>query len=166
MARLPGARWHQWDPVGPMNAYAGTRLAFNADLSVQYALDRAAIVVCLDADLLGAGNGHLRYARQFAARRRPDGPGIRLYSVEGMPTPTGARADHRLPRPPGAIDAFARQLAAGVGVRSVSTGPDMPSDVRAWIEAVRADLVAHRGSSLVVAGESQPPIVHALAHAM
>src|SRR5262249_38601730 len=29
-----------------------------------------------------------------------------------------------------------------------------------------ADLKAHRGSSLVVAGECQPPSVHALAHAM
>src|SRR5262249_9616216 len=26
------------------------------------------------------------------------------------------------------------------------------------------DLIAHRGSSIVIVGESQPPIVHALAH--
>ncbi len=39
-----------------------------------------------------------------------------------------------------------------------------PTD--AFVEAVAADLKAHRGSSLVVAGESQPPAVHALAHAI
>src|SRR4029453_5430595 len=35
-----------------------------------------------------------------------------------------------------------------------------------WVDAVAKDLIAHRGRSLVVAGEPQPPVVHALAHAM
>ena len=37
---------------------------------------------------------------------------------------------------------------------------------RKWIGAVAKDLLAHRGRSLVIAGDSQPPVVHALAHAM
>ena len=35
-----------------------------------------------------------------------------------------------------------------------------------WVAAVAKDLQAHRGSSLVIAGDAQPPAVHALAHAM
>ncbi len=35
-----------------------------------------------------------------------------------------------------------------------------------WIAAVAKDLQAHRGSSVVIAGDTQPPAVHALAHAM
>ncbi|HXJ16367.1 MAG TPA: 4Fe-4S dicluster domain-containing protein, partial [Candidatus Polarisedimenticolia bacterium] len=35
-----------------------------------------------------------------------------------------------------------------------------------WLAAVARDLSRHRGSSLVLAGEHQPPVVHALAHAM
>ncbi len=35
-----------------------------------------------------------------------------------------------------------------------------------WVDAVWRDLSAHRGSSLVVAGEQQSPFVHALAHSI
>jgi hypothetical protein len=38
--------------------------------------------------------------------------------------------------------------------------------VAEWIAAVARDLQAHRGRSAIVAGEYQPPAVHALAHAM
>ena len=35
-----------------------------------------------------------------------------------------------------------------------------------WISALVRDLESHRGRSLVIAGRSQPPAVHALAHAI
>jgi molybdopterin-containing oxidoreductase family iron-sulfur binding subunit len=35
-----------------------------------------------------------------------------------------------------------------------------------WIDALAGDLQKHRGSSLVVAGDSQPALVHAIAHLM
>ena len=35
-----------------------------------------------------------------------------------------------------------------------------------WIGPLVNDLQQHRGASIVVAGENQPPIIHALAHAM
>lgn len=122
LARLPAATWHQWDPAGDHNARAGARLAFGADTATHYALDRAAVIVCLDADLIGCGPGHLRYARQFAARRRPDAAGNRLYAAESMPTSTGARADHRLPLRAGQIESLARALAAELGVAAVTRG--------------------------------------------
>ncbi len=166
LARLPDARWHQWDPSGERNAAGGVRLAFGADAAVQYAVDRAAVIVCLDADLLASGGGSLRYARQFAQRRRPDAAGNRLYAVESMPTSTGSRADHRLPLRSSQVESVARRLAADLGVASVNRGGDLPAAAQAWVNAVRGDLDRHRGSSLIVAGEGQPPVVHALAHAM
>src|SRR6185369_17705338 len=36
----------------------------------------------------------------------------------------------------------------------------------AWIGPLISDLQQHRGASIVVAGENQPPFIHALAHAM
>ena len=39
----------------------------------------------------------------------------RLYVVEPMPTPTGAKADHRLPLRAGDIEVFAGALATAVG---------------------------------------------------
>jgi molybdopterin-containing oxidoreductase family iron-sulfur binding subunit len=93
----------------------------------------------------------------------------RLYAVETMPAATGSRADHRLPLAPQEIVRVAQRIAAGVNAPGVSAATGLvASDERTerWVAAVVKDLQAHRGSSLVIAGESQPPVVHALAHAM
>ena len=82
LARFPAAMWHQWDPGSEMNEAAGLRMAAGSDVSVQYNVERAAVIVSLDADFLSCGPGHLRYARQFALRRRPEGGGCRLYAAE------------------------------------------------------------------------------------
>ena len=166
LARFPAAMWHQWDTASEMNAAAGLRMAAGSAASVHYNIERAAVIVALDADLFGCGAGHLRYAREFARRRRPEGPGCRLYAAESMPTTTGAKADHRLPMKPSEIETLARALAADLGVAGVARGAALSAERQSWLAAVRNDLTAHRGSSLVVAGESQPPVVHALAHAM
>ena len=75
-------------------------------------------------------------------------------------------ADHRLAVRSADIDDLARQVAAAAGIAvapSVNASGKIPSG---WVNAVWRDLSAHRGSSLVVAGEQQPPFVHALAHAI
>jgi molybdopterin-containing oxidoreductase family iron-sulfur binding subunit len=166
LARFPAAVWHQWDPASEMNAAAGLRMATGSDASVYYNVEGAAVIVALDADFFGCGAGHLRYSRQSARRRRPEGPGCRLYAAEAMPTTTGAKADHRLRLKPTEIETLARALAADVGVAGIARGAALSSDAQAWATAVRNDLNAHRGSSIVVAGEGQPPVVHALAHAI
>ena len=123
LARFPSATWHQWDPGGDLNAAAGLRMfADGIDVSAHYNLEDAAVVVSLDADFFSCGAGNLRYARQFARRRRPEGPGCRLYVAETMPTPTGAKADHRLPLKPSEIESIARALAADLGIAGVNRG--------------------------------------------
>jgi MoCo/4Fe-4S cofactor protein with predicted Tat translocation signal len=166
LARFPAARWHQWDPGSEMNTAAGLRLIAGRDVSAHYNLATAAVIVSLDADFLSCGAGSLRYARQFAQRRRPEGPGCRLYCAETMPTSTGAKADHRLPLQPSHVESLARTLAADAGVAGVNRGSALPAHALPWITAVRNDLNAHRGACMVIAGEGQPPVVHALAHAM
>jgi len=165
MARLPQARWHQWEPVGRNNARLGSKLAFGEFVEARYDIEKADVIVSLDADFLGSGPGGLAYARQFASRRRPEEAEKmnRMYVLETMPTSTGSRADHRLALKPSEIGAAARAIAAGVGVGSAAAAG---ADVQKWATAIAKDLQAHRGTSLVVAGASQPAAVHALAHAM
>jgi molybdopterin-containing oxidoreductase family iron-sulfur binding subunit len=167
LARLPSAKWCQWDPVSRESARAGAQLAFGEYVEAQYHLDRADIVVALDADFLGCGPGALRYARDFSARRRPERAGgmNRLYALESMPTSTGSRADHRLPLTPGEVERAAYALASAVGVRTAAATSAAPATQKP-VAAIAADLQAHRGASLVIAGDGQPPAVHALAHAM
>jgi molybdopterin-containing oxidoreductase family iron-sulfur binding subunit len=166
LARFPAAVWHRWDPASGINASAGLRMATGRDTSAYYNVERAAVVVALDADFFSCGPAHLRYSREFARRRRPEGAGCRLYAAESTPTTTGAKADHRLPMKPSQIETLARALASELGVAAVTRGDALAPDAQRWIAAVQNDLNAHRGAGIVVAGEGQPPVVHALAHAM
>ena len=91
---------HQWEPAGPHSARTAAMLAFGEPLHTYYNVANANVIVSLDADFLASGEASLRYARQFAARRRVEDGGNtsmnRLYVVEPMPTPTGTKADQRL----------------------------------------------------------------------
>src|SRR5581483_2037380 len=119
----PGAKWHQWEPAGAHNARAGAMQAFGSNINAYYDFSKANVIVSLDADFLASGPGCLRYARQFAARRRVQGGNTtmnRLYVAEPMPTPTGSKADYRLPLRAGDIEEFAWALAT---TAQVANGP-------------------------------------------
>ena len=85
----------------------------------------------------------------------------RLYVVEPMPSITGSVADHRLPMKGGAIGLLAAAIEVRVRGQSVTSLPPEIAGRERWINAVANDLLAHRGSGLVIAGESQPGEVHA-----
>ncbi|MFL5339391.1 MAG: TAT-variant-translocated molybdopterin oxidoreductase, partial [Gemmataceae bacterium] len=161
---FPAAKWHVFEPAGGDSAGAGARLAFGRDVNVVYDFAKADVVLSLDADFLACGPGNLRYTRDFTDRRRVRGDDLkmnRLYAVESTPTLTGAKADHRLPLRPSEVEAFAHAVAGRLGVLPLN-GPDR---FGTWkLTALVADL--KRGNSLVIAGNSQPAAVHALAHAM
>src|SRR5688572_13873536 len=168
LGRFPSAKWVQWEPFGRHNAREGSRLAFGEYVDAQYAFDRADVILSLDADFLCAGPGGLKYARAFASRRRIEGDRAqqnRLYAVESTPTNTATKADHRLGLRASDIERFARAVAAQVGVAGAA-GAAVPEAAQAWIGPLVKDLQNARGRSLVIAGDSQPPAVHALAHAM
>src|SRR3984957_10880223 len=170
LKKVPGAKWHQYDPCGRDNSREGARIAFGKPVNTVNRMDQADVIVSLDADFVSSGPGHVRYAREFASRRVIDGTNAnlnRLYVVESMPSSTGAVAAHRKALRAGDIEAFARELASASGVAGASASGAAASNIPAeWTRAVAKDLAAHRGASLVIAGEEQPPAVHALAHAM
>jgi MoCo/4Fe-4S cofactor protein with predicted Tat translocation signal len=166
LGQFPDAKWHQFEPAGRDNARQGGRLAFGKFVNTVYRVDQAEVIVSLDADFLLEGPGHVRYAREFSSRRVPEtSPGQlnRLYVVESMPTSTGAVADHRRAARASDIPALAAELAIAVGTLP-RTNAGQALDP--WTKAVAKDLGDHRGASLVIPGEGQPPVVHALAHAI
>jgi MoCo/4Fe-4S cofactor protein with predicted Tat translocation signal len=175
LGRFPAAKWHQYEPVNQGNVWEGTRLAFGTSVEPYYRFDEAEVILCLDADFLSGEPGHVRYAHDFTGRRRVwQGQKTmnRLYVVESTHSTTGAIADHRLALRPSDIAVFACLLAQQLGV---DIGPNAESSARGaplagqharWLRAVADDLRGHQGAGLVIAGMQQPPIVHALAHAM
>lgn len=168
---FPKATWHQYEPLNRDNVYTGAKLAFGEEVEPVYHFDQAEVILSLDADLFGASPGRVRYARDFADGRRVDAPAQRkqnrLYVVESTPTITGATADHRLPLKASQIENFTRALAQALKI-SVAAGDAASSQAipTNWISALAKDLQAHPGASLVVAGDHQPPVVHALVHAI
>ena len=165
IARYPGAKWVQWDPFGRHSAREGSRVAFGEYVDTQYAVEKADVLLSLDSDFLTAGAGALRHARAYASRRRIDGNRAqisRFYAVESTPSNTGTRADHRLPLRASEVEAFALALAG----RLRGGGGTAPPGSEPFLAAVATDLQAARGRSLVIAGEGQPPSVHAAAHAI
>jgi molybdopterin-containing oxidoreductase family iron-sulfur binding subunit len=159
----PQARWHQWDPAAKA---AGAAPAI-------YDFSKADVIVTLDADLFACGPASLKYARDFATRRR-DGIDAekgeagaplksmnRLYAIESSPTLTGAKADHRLTLKASEVAAAAQALSTGSLSGTLSNAL-----AQKFIPAVAKDLQAHRGRSVVVAGDFQPAAVHQLARQM
>jgi MoCo/4Fe-4S cofactor protein with predicted Tat translocation signal len=170
LEKYPAAKWHRFEAASRASVRAGAAMAFGEAVEVQYRFDRADVVLSLDSDVLFAEPGSVRYARDFAARRRVRTGGLqtmsRLYAVECAPSVTGGMADHRMPLRSGQIAAFARAVAAAVGVAGVPAQASLPPEQQKWITALARDLASHSGRSLVVAGDQQPAAVHALAHAM
>jgi Fe-S-cluster-containing dehydrogenase component len=87
----------------------------------------------------------------------------RLYAVEGVYSLTGAMADHRLRLESRQIAPFVAALAARLGAPGAAglAGASVPGVDSRWIDALAKDLQANRGKGLIVAGERQPPAVHA-----
>jgi MoCo/4Fe-4S cofactor protein with predicted Tat translocation signal len=170
LADLPEARWHQYEPAGLENVHTGAELAFGRSVDTMYRFDRADVVLSLDADFLLSYPASVRYSHDFIERRRvarDNNDMNRLYVAESTPTITGAMADHRLPLRPSRVEALARGIARRLGVETrEGEGSELEGMDTQWIDAVVSDLQASRGASVVIAGVGQPPVVHALAHAM
>src|SRR5271157_439874 len=168
----PQAKWHVYEPINRDNVLEGAKLAFGQPVETRYDFEKADVIVSLDADFLYAGfPGNVRYIRDFAKRRNPDGKMNRLYVIESTPTTTGAKADHRLPQQGANVEGCARLLADFfIGyphffVHSDEEGLGKATDpFGKSLLAAANDLLSHKGSGLLVVGDHQPPLVHAIAH--
>ena len=168
LKKYPQARWHVHQPAGNANVYEGARLAFGTPQSTRLHLDRAKVIVSLEADFLSDAAAGVRYARDYVATRSPEnalGAISRLYVLESTPSVTGGMADHRLPLESARMAHFAQLLAQRLGVAiDVAGAPD--AQQARWLDAIVADLRANRGASLIAIGASQPPWLHGLGHVL
>src|SRR3970040_1541242 len=116
-------QWVTYDAVSDETRLAGVRAATGRDLDLMLRLDRAAVILALDADPLLTDPEMIRHARGFAEGRRAGASGgtpstgsgqamNRLYAVEGVYSLTGAMADHRLRLESRQIAPFLAALAA------------------------------------------------------
>ncbi len=170
--QLPEAIWAEYEPVADEPPVEAARMAFGRDVRPVYHFARARRILSLDCDFLQGEPGAITHAREFAEARRvtaPDEAGrmSRLYVAESGLTLAGAMADHRLRIASSHVPALAAAIAGRVlgtdAYAALATGLDVKPG---WVAECAADLLAHSGESLVVAGAHQPAAVHALAYLM
>ncbi len=164
LSELPNARWYQYEPVNKDNPIAGAKMAFGSPAQPIYKFDQATRVVSLDADIFS--NFNVRYIKDFNKSRlyNEEKKDInRLYAVETTVTLTGAKSDHRLAVKPSQMPEIVKAIAAAVGVAGASS---TYTENAQWIQALAKDLQANRGKSIVIAGDNQPPTVHAVVYAI
>ncbi|MGJ0503368.1 MAG: TAT-variant-translocated molybdopterin oxidoreductase [Methylocystis sp.] len=156
----PQIRWLHWEAIGRENVERGMALAYGARLELKPQLQNADVILAIDSDLLSAAPGHLRTAREFAARRNPTRAKMnRLYAIEATPSLTGAVADERFIAGPRESHRILLALSGALlGGPSVEGPP--------WLERIVSDLTANRGRALIHLGPDHSPEAHALVFAM
>ncbi|MFH1499334.1 MAG: TAT-variant-translocated molybdopterin oxidoreductase [Verrucomicrobiota bacterium] len=169
---FPKAVWAEYEPVQDEAPVAAARAAFGKDVKPLYAFDQAARVVSIDSDFLCGEAGSTGYMRAFAKARKvvnKDDAMNRLYAVESNFTLVGTMADHRLRLASSHMLAFAAALAGKItgdaAFDELAAGLEF-KDQDKWLSACAADLLEHKGKSVVVAGSHLPAQVHAIVHAI
>lgn len=178
----PTVTWHEWEPIDGDGERRGTQLAFGSPHRSQVMLEKADIIVCLDADPLQTHPAATKLSKEWASRRRLDAKSSkdqtlsRMYAIEGVLSLTGMNADDRMVVRSGDVGAVAAKLAKALGVEvpgvdELAATIDDPSLQFEKIDAeilasMIEDLKSHRGTSVLMAGEAQPPAVHALVAAI
>jgi len=172
---FPLARWFEYEPVSRDAERDGAIFAFGRPLRGVPHLDRTQVIACFDADPIFDHPASNRLVREFAESRRPTSAGMsRLWVAEPGFTLTGGRADHRVAVPASAIPALlarlAHELVAVRGLELSSAAINLEAAFGAagahgddFITTLASDLMAHRGSSVILVGPGQAPEVHALA---
>ncbi|HWE07255.1 MAG TPA: 4Fe-4S dicluster domain-containing protein, partial [Rhizomicrobium sp.] len=160
--RFPDLRWYRYEPVNDDSSRAGARLAFGRVVTALPRWAEADIILSLDADPLGHGPDELRIARAYASRRGSNRKRQRLHVVEPAWTLTGAAADFHLALLPGEIREIARAVANGLGAGLGES--KLPQHAGDFVKRVGSEIAAAPGRALVLAGEGQPPELHALCH--
>src|SRR5205807_1326870 len=166
--QFPELRWHQREPLDHDEELQASQAAFGRPRDLLYDLGSAEVIFAVESDLISSAPGHLAYARDFAARRRPAETGgmmSRVYAIESTPTLFGAKADHQLAFGPSEIARALRHLAGSLGAGPAEWAQtEMPQ--AEWLKAAADDLLQHRGRSLVHLGREQPAELHILGHAI
>jgi molybdopterin-containing oxidoreductase family iron-sulfur binding subunit len=170
---FPESTWTEWEPLSREAEREGTRLAFGSPLRPVVDFSKADVIVSIGDDFLFFHPNAIRQARDFASGRRAvDGKMNRLYVAESSLSLTGAAADHRAALPPRDLPGLVAQLTAALAAHGVAAldgvaaAGGLAKGVAAFVSPAAKDLAGARGRSVVVAGASQPPGVHAAVHAL
>ncbi|MEM1041563.1 MAG: TAT-variant-translocated molybdopterin oxidoreductase [Bacteroidota bacterium] len=156
------AEWITYRNTGDDPAALGLQGVAGRPLRPLYRFSEAQTIVSFDADFL-SGDNSVYNSREYAFSRRvmePTDDMSRLYVAESAYTQTGGMADHRRRMKAGMVPFFAAAVAARLGLGGVAAADEDRYADDPFLDAVVED--AQAGTTIFVAGATQPAAVHAL----
>jgi molybdopterin-containing oxidoreductase family iron-sulfur binding subunit len=183
-AALPALLHAEWEPVAPLPEIGAMKALYGKAVSSKPHLDRADVILSLQADFLGAETNAPVFVQDFAARRAISSPSDnmnRLWVLEGGMSLTGSNADQRLQVRPSKIAgvAFAvaqllhelHSVALPAGIKAEDLKAFNPETLArslgvdpSILRLLAADLARARKVALVLAGPALPPEAHIACH--
>lgn len=165
---FPGQHY-SWEPISNEEVRLGQKESYGTDVIPQYRIDKAKVIVSVDADFLGTWLASTTYARQFAAGRKDIKKMSKLVVFDSNYSLTGANADVRVRIKPSLQLHVVMGLAYEIIVNKKATkyaGNDAISKVLASFSGsakklgvesalwsrLADDLIANKGQSLILAG--------------
>lgn len=188
--RLPQAGFFRYEAISQAAARSAAAKRFGAGARELPRLADARRILSLDCDFLHLEMPSPLAAQEFHASHKPENPDgtkrsaeemARLYVAETAFSLTGGMADHRLRLNYAGVLRFAVALArelgtalgdAGLQAAAAQTGVNEPFAAEEkpwhgpWLREVAADLAAHRGTALILAGQKHGEALHLLTSAM
>ncbi len=156
------SKWYQYEPVNNDNAMAGARMAFGSPANTVYKFDLAERILTLDKDIFSDFNvrvheGLMRKRQHFSEEKQGDQSPLRrrndddAYGCEGRPPARGQ------------AEPDARDREGDRGRARRFAVPASTYTENAAMDRGDGEGSARRisGRSIVIAGDNQPPVVHA-----
>lgn len=175
LEKFPNAKWITYTPFSEDNTFEGTDIAFGERLRPLHHMEEAKVMVALDDDFMNpaAHKNSVRNTQMWAETRKLETPQddmSRLYSIESTYTLTGSNADSRMRIKSSEVPAFtyalASKLSKSVTGLEVFSGVENKFTGSEWVDEVAADLLQHRGESVITICDEHVPELHATVAAM
>ena len=169
----PKAKLCRLDPTYSENRDKALKSILNeTSIAPVYHIDKADIIVSLDADFLGVEGDSVKNSRQFAEGRRlsPARKKMnRLYCLESQYSLTGASSDHRYPLSSKHLPSFIlflckylKEMGLDLDARIPNPKQNLADDIKTFAKLLAKDLMAHKGRVLLICGNRQAPFCHEL----
>jgi MoCo/4Fe-4S cofactor protein with predicted Tat translocation signal len=158
LAKYPGSRHVQYDAVSCSGMIEANMASHGKKMIPAHHFDKAKVIVSLDADFLGNWLSPVVFAKQYAVGRRINekNPSMsRHIQFEGFYSMTGANADERYLHKPSETGAIALALLGALGG---GTSASLSTDLATAVKKTAAELMANKGSALVVCGSNDKNI--------
>jgi molybdopterin-containing oxidoreductase family iron-sulfur binding subunit len=156
----PETKWIQYDEVSASGIRDAHASLFGTRSIPGIHFDKADYILSFDADFLGTWLAPVEFARDYASTREvsTEHPHMSLHvQVESALTLTGSNADERIQATPARAErmlaSIYNKIAAATGQQGISAPPAVED-----VDKLVADLLMHKGKSVLVSGSNKPSV--------